>query len=250
MLSVPSIASLSRYDTDGSLVIRTIIARWLYLEIFSRGLSGIFPRIEGLLDAQFLERAAAPKRSTLERRRWYQLTYASIVALPNYPQAREARATQLATSLEQLFAFLHPADATYERVLKDIIVPAMRLQERAALTVQQHNFNFYDFPEDPTNEFLEQFAGMADKAITCKDITRDSRTISFTDGSPEELAKKALPICCVGPLITFRDPEKDPESISLTRRALVICTSGDRTQHLQNVRPSLFHSLFEQHSKR
>ncbi|KAI1206188.1 uncharacterized protein F4807DRAFT_470387 [Annulohypoxylon truncatum] len=246
LLKFPDIAKLTRYDTQGTLVIRAIIARWLYLEIFSKGLSGTFPHFEALIDDEFLKRTSNPKRSILEQRRWFQLTYASMIAHPYYPRAREIRTEQLANELQQLFTFLDPQDLKYEHVLTNIITPAMRLQEQAALTIQQHSFNFYHLPTDPAEEFLQQFAGLASKVLVCEDITRASRTIEFGEENQEELAKNVLPICSLGPVITYKDPEKAPTQTTLTLRALTLCVDEADTRNaefLQTTRPGIFYHL-------
>ncbi|KAI0880141.1 uncharacterized protein GGS22DRAFT_198345 [Annulohypoxylon maeteangense] len=243
MRRFPDIVRLSRYDPNGTLVIQAAVTRWLHLEIFSRDLSGIFPNVEELFDAFFLERVDNPKRSVLEQRRWYQLTYASIVAHPDYPQARETRETELATDLEQLFSFLHPDVETYQRVLSDIIRPAMSLQERTALTVQQPALNFYDIPTNPTAEYLEQFANTAVAALTCVDATNNHRKIDFTEENKGALAKTVLPICSLSPVITFREIEM-LGGVTLSHRGFVVCTNGDeetKAKHLLGIKPSIFY---------
>ncbi|KAI1091132.1 hypothetical protein F5B19DRAFT_459783 [Rostrohypoxylon terebratum] len=245
--TIPDIAQLARYDTVGALVIRGIISRWLYLEIFSKGLAGIHPDLEGRFDAEFLVRPEIiPERAALERRRWYQLLYAGLVAHPTFPAACQQRAHNLAQELDNIFMFLHPGVSYANRLRKDVVEPALRLQQRMALTVQEFKYFFYLVPENPTPPFLSQFGHLASQTLTGRDIADPKKKIEFADQSQAEIARTILPICSITPYISYRNLDPVPMETTLSLRGKMVCARGEpeaRVQTLAGIQPGIFHKL-------
>ncbi|KAI1445826.1 hypothetical protein F5Y02DRAFT_385463 [Annulohypoxylon stygium] len=250
MLNVPDLSVLARYDTYGPLVIRAITSRFLHLEIFSMGLAGIFPQPEGMFDNDFLTRPGVdPARSELERRRWHQLLYSGLIAHPTFANLRRNREQNLANDLNQLFSFLYPNESHYQRLLSEIIEPAMELKLRIANTVNEHKFLFFStpIPMEITPEFLSQFGHLARESLTGKDVADPTKKIVFENTNQASIANGCLPICSISPIITYRDVDVDPADVDLTSRGKIVCVRGtpeERQAILDNIIPGPFYIIF------
>ncbi|KAI2467810.1 hypothetical protein F4781DRAFT_298185 [Annulohypoxylon bovei var. microspora] len=245
MAGIPDIATLARYDPYGDKVIMAIAMRWLHLEVFSRGLSGIFPRIEEVLNAEFLERSK-PERHHLEKRRWIQYAYSSIMAHPSYQAARAEREKQLAEIFTGLFRFMRHEENMSQQVLTEIIRPAIRLQEQIAATIDEYTIEFPRIASPATPEFVSEFLYLSD-ALHCVDIIQHDRKVRLTPTQGVDLSKNFLPICSLTPVMIFRNiVASHPPAIQLTIHSRVICAMGDersRTTALARIQPCFLYDL-------
>ncbi|KAI1406933.1 hypothetical protein F5Y13DRAFT_183781 [Hypoxylon sp. FL1857] len=259
MMSYPEIARLARYEHMEPELVTAIIMRWIHNMIISTNLYGVYPDTEQTLKAieSSIREFSNPKRTKEQIRIWRFVTYAGILANPEYPAAREARERALAKSLEGLVGFLRP-NPNYDmfgRLLKEVIQPAVKLHEMSIGSIYGIRYEFpsvYAEAPDPDGILIAKtlVEENADRII-CENVLTNTKKFKL-DKRRDEIGKEKTieclePVCSMVPFVTLDLYEQDRirnDYVVVRSRMLVAWgEKEERHRKLDNMKPSLLYGL-------
>ncbi|KAK6066751.1 hypothetical protein SCUP234_11930 [Seiridium cupressi] len=208
MKGQPDLIYATRFsDTDQDVIVGMMM-RFLHHEVFSKVLyeavGDIIKTIQTLEDS--MRTHVQPQRDLFAVRNWRAETLNSLVNHPEFESERDQRRVQLTLTLGKPLLLFHPQnpDDIYRNLEKDIIEPALRLQEKMETSINHFYFELNPYrhsnPDHPRVTMLLNEWGK----VGCEDLFGNRKRVDLGTKSREEVMANLYPVCVICPRLMMR----------------------------------------------
>ncbi|KAI1084806.1 hypothetical protein F5B20DRAFT_523278 [Whalleya microplaca] len=239
------LARATEYYLSDEEVIKGLLVRWLFSEIFSKHLYGIleseFQVLDGIRGS--LE-AMGPNQYLFESKKFFAIGVDGLIHHKDFPPLREARREELVQELGSLFASF-PTPKDRDKMIDDlrtlVVERAMYMQELIATSTSVYEFQFVDFSDG--SEGSQTGRGRAGRLyaergyVRAKDLMNHLGLISISKKTTADIMEKLDPVCTVFPKL-LRRTLGDNIDRSITQnlgRMEVLVTWGSREEVADNL---------------